>query len=114
VVPHPPAPPGARRRPPKPALVALVPSSYNAEGETNAFVRAYKTKWLSKLDFKSDANVQSLLLLAILVLALGRDAEAESVVDRLIQHVDLRFMNDATKGAMASALRLAAYLQSKR
>ena len=96
------------------ALVALVPSTYNAEGESDPFLRAYKTKWLSKLDFASDANVQSLFLLSLMVLAVGRENEAEQIADRLIEHVDVRVVNDDTKGAIASALRLSAWLKSKR
>jgi hypothetical protein len=97
------------------ALRALVPSSFNPEGEADPFIRAYKTKWLSKLDFTSDVNVQSLLTLTFLVLAVGeRDAEAELIADQLIKHVDLRRMSNETRAAVGAAMYLSAWLKSKR
>jgi hypothetical protein len=97
------------------ALRALVPSSFNPEGEVDPYIRAYKTKWLSKLDFTSDVNVQSLLTLSFIVLAVGeRDAEAELIVDQLIKHVDLRRMSNETRAAVGAAMYLSAWLKSKR
>lgn len=97
------------------ALRALVPSSYNPEGEADPFIRAYKTKWLSKLDFTSDVNVQSLLVLSFLVLAVGhREGEAEVIAEQIIKHVDLRRMSNATRADVGSAMYLSAWLKSKR
>jgi hypothetical protein len=106
--------PPARKRATKTALRALVPSIYRAEGETDPFLHSYKVKWLTKLDFTSDVNVHSLLMLAFLVLAVGRADEAERVVDQLISHVDLKKMKPETRTTIASALYLSAWLKSKR
>lgn len=97
------------------ALRALVPSSFNPEGEVDPFIKAYKTKWLSRLDFTSDVNVQSLLTLCFLVLAVGeRDSEAELIADQLVKHVDLRRMSNETRAAVGAAMYLSAWLKSKR
>jgi hypothetical protein len=96
------------------ALRALVPSSYRAEGEAHPFLRDYKTKWLSRLDFASDTNVQSLLVLSFMVLTEGRDAEAEAIADILVKHVDLKRMNQETRQAITAALFLTSYLKAKR
>lgn len=113
------APPSPKRAPTadanvRAALRALVPSSYNPEGEADPYLRAYKTKWLSKLDFTSDINVQSLLTLSFLVLAIGRQTEAEVIADQIIKHVDLHRMSSATRAAVGGAMYLSAYLKTKR
>ena len=116
-VPAPPPPPKRTIGAPnaRAALRALVPSSFNPEGEVDPFIKAYKTKWLSKLDFASDVNVQSLLTLCFLVLAVGeRDSEAELIADQLVKHVDLRRMSNETRAAVGAAMYLSAWLKSKR
>ncbi len=95
-------------------LRALVPSTYRAEGETDAFLKSYKEKWLSRLDFNSAENVHSLLMLGFLVLALGREGEAEAIATRIIQHVDVVNAGVEMRNTVASAHRLAAWLKAKR
>ena len=96
------------------ALRSLVPSTYSADGETHPYVRVYKSKWLSRLDFTSEANVRSLLLLSYLLLALGREAETENIVDQLAKHVDVQRMSAASRLTVSSALYVSAWLKTKR
>lgn len=109
---------GARTARPAPAaragLRALVPSAVRADGESDPFLHAYKTRWLSKLDFTSSASVESLLLLAVFLLAHARSAEAERVVDNIIRHVDARRASPGVRAALVTALRLSAWLKAKR
>jgi hypothetical protein len=108
-------PPSAKRaQAEKVGLRALVPSAYNAAGENDEFLRTYKIKWLSKLDFKSETSVGSLLVLSFLFLARGRDKEAEDVADALIAHAKTREMSASALEVLASALYLSAWLKAKR
>jgi hypothetical protein len=104
------APKRARRA----ALRALVPSAVRAEGEADPFLHAYKSKWLSRLDFASGESTESLLLLSFMVLALGRSAESEAVANNLIRYVDVRRGDERTRDAAVCALRLAAWLKARR
>lgn len=98
----------------KSGLRALVPSSVRSDGEVHPYVAAYKAKWLSRLDFASDESIESLLLLALLVLALGRLGEAEAVTNTLMRHVDVRRVGARGREAMACVLRLATWLKARR
>jgi hypothetical protein len=102
------------RRSAKTGLKALVPSAYRAEGESDPFLHAYKTKWLSKIDFSSDASVESLLLLSFLVLAHDREREAETIANTLIRHIDPRRASARARAAAVTALRISAWLKAKR
>ena len=98
----------------KSALVALVPSVVRPEGEGDPFLRVFKAKWLSQLNFKCDMIIQSLLTLSFMLLARGREQEAEDIADQLIAHVDARALSPAASATMASALYLSAWLKAKR
>jgi hypothetical protein len=95
-------------------LRALVPTTIRPEGETNEFLRVYKQKWLSQLDFKSASHVESLLLLSFMVLALERERECEIITDLLIRHVDVRAATAETRSHVAAAIYLSAWLKAKR
>lgn len=106
--------PAGPRRSARTGLKALVPSAYRAEGESDPFLHAYKTKWLSKIDFFSDASVESLLLLSFLVLAHDRVREAETIANTLIRHIDPRRASARARAAAVTALRISAWLKTKR
>lgn len=112
----PPPPPPKPKRFARPALRALVPSAVNPTGEADPFLAAYKAKWLSRLDFTSDMSLESLLMLSFLVLAHGRESEAERYADHLIKHVDLRRpgVGTRTMATMSATLHLSAWLKAKR
>jgi hypothetical protein len=106
--------PAAPKRVARSGLRALVPSAVRAEGEAHPWVRTYKEKWLSRIDFKSDPSIESLLLLAFVVLALGRDGESEVFVNQLLRYVDMKRASDRGKRTMATTPHLGAWLKAKR
>src|SRR5690606_32408920 len=95
-------------------LRELIPTSIRPVSHDDEFLRDYKTKWLSRFDFASDTYVDSLLLLAYMTLALGREREAEWTSDQLIRYVHLRTASPASRAVVTSALRLSAYLKAQR
>jgi hypothetical protein len=106
-----PAPP---KQKPRAGLRMLVPVAYRADGETDPYLRRYKEKWLSRLDFQSASHIESLLLLSFMVLAHGREAEAQFVLGSILRHVDVRRADDDVKGFLATALSLMAWLKAKK
>lgn len=104
------APAGKARHNQPPAL----PSAFRADGEAHPFVRDFKAKWLTRLDFASTANLQSQLQCAFMLLALGRNAEAEEIADQLLRNVDVRALGADGWETVWRALHLAAWLKSAR
>ncbi|MBI1945585.1 MAG: hypothetical protein HYS27_07805 [Deltaproteobacteria bacterium] len=91
-----------------------LPSAFRADGETHPYLRDFKAKWLSRLDFASTANLQSQLQCALMLLALGRDAEAEQVAEQLARNVDTMALGAEGWEATWRALQLAAWLKTAR
>jgi hypothetical protein len=106
-----PAPPSDAK---KAALRALVPSAYNPTGESDPFLQRYKARWLSTLDFKSESSINSLLVLAFLLLAREREREAEEVADVIGAHARTKQMRPASLETLLSALHLSIWLKTRR
>lgn len=104
------APAGKIRHIQSPAL----PSALRADDEAHPFVRDFKAKWLTRLDFTSNANLQSQLQCAFMLLALGRNADAEEIADQLLRNVDVRVLGADGWETVWRALHLAAWLKSAR
>lgn len=102
------------KRPVRAGLRGLVPTAYRPDGETNDFLQRYKQKWLSQLDFSSASHIESLLMLSFMMLALGRDGEAEVTADQIVRHVDVRRAGDETRAVVVTAMHLSAWLKTKR
>lgn len=91
-----------------------LPAAFRADGEAHPFLRDFKAKWLTRLDFASTANLQSQLQCALMLLALGRDAEAEEVALQLTNNVDSLALGAEGWEATWRALQLVAWLKTAR
>ncbi|MCC7108234.1 MAG: hypothetical protein IT382_03015, partial [Deltaproteobacteria bacterium] len=85
-----------------------------ADHEDHAFLRDFKAKWLTRPDYTSTASLQSQVQGAFMLMALGRDAEAEEIADNVARNVDARVLAPEGWEAAWSALQLAAWLKTAR
>ncbi|MCC7071507.1 MAG: hypothetical protein IT383_09295 [Deltaproteobacteria bacterium] len=77
-------------------------------------MRDFKARWLTRLDFASTTSLQSQLQLALMLQALGRDAEAEQVAAHLVQHVDTLTLGAEGWETTWRAMQLLAWLKTAR
>jgi hypothetical protein len=92
----------------------LVPSAYRAEGEADEFLFAYKSKWLTQLDFKHPSTMEAMLLLAVLLLARERRDEAEGVLDMLLTYGKPKEAGPASWPHIGAGYNLLTWLKERR